>query len=333
MQKSLFIALEEHYTPISSTVALNHILGVQLMKIAKPSYFQNENGDEALLQEFDGFLSYLTSLHLFGQKRSPIRLQIEREDLHAFYVLESAGPILLVKDHQQFELHPKRGCYCYLPPGEYILEFPEGRTQLFSFYFRGKMFRKNHERHFKFLQELVEAFRNKTGLVVQSVDFWIGPRTRVLIARLLEHLQFIDLDIELFLHRQILELLKLSKEKIFEEYEKVYDGSILALQVREEIRRSIAVDGQDFRLNELPALFKKSQQYLGRVYKAVFGHSLTQCRKYFLLELAQENLLKLSNSTQAAYACGFNSVQQFDKFFKNASGMTPTDYLNKIRGE
>jgi len=333
MQKSLFIALEEHYTSTSNTSTLRHILGAQLMQIAKPSYFQNEHGDEALLQEFDGFLSYLTSLHRYGQQRNSIRLRIERGDLHAFYVLESAEPILLVKDHQQYKLHPKRGCYCYLPPGEYILEFPKGHTQLFSFYFRGKMFRKNHERHFHFLHKLVAAFRNKSTQPFQSIDFRIGPRTRVMIGRLLEHLRFIDLDTELFLHRQILELLKLSKEKIFEEYEKVYDGSILALQVREEIRRSIAVDGQEFRLDELPPLFKKSQQYIGRVYKAVFGHSLRQCRKDFLVELAQENLIRLSNSTQAAYASGFNSVQQFDKFFKNATGMTPTAYLIKIRGE
>jgi hypothetical protein len=110
---------------------------------------------------------------------------------------------------------------------------------------------------FIFLHKLVAAFRNKSTQPFQSIDFRIGPRTRVMIGRLLEHLRFIDLDTELFLHRQILELLKLSKEKIFEEYEKVYDGSILALQVREEIRRSIAVDGQEFRLDELPPPIQK----------------------------------------------------------------------------
>ena len=333
MQKSLFIELEKNYTPIKDSNELNHILGVQLMKIAAASYFKHENGDEALLQEFDGYLSYLNSLHLFCQKRCSINLRVERSDLHAFYILDSSGPLLLISGNHRFEFRPKRGCYLYLPPGDYNLQLPAGRCQLFSFYFRGKMFRKNHAHHFHFLHDLVAAFRNKSALPVQSIDFRIGPRTRLLIGRLLERLRAVDLDTELFLYREILELLKLSKEKIFEEYEKVYDGSILAVQVREEIRRGITVEGQEFRLDTLPSVFKKSQQYLGRVYKAVFGHSLTQCRKDFLLELAQENLFKLSNSTQAAYACGFNSVQQFDKFFKNAGGMTPTEYLIQIRRE
>lgn len=333
MEKSLFFALEEQFTPASGQPALRHLLGVQLMPAATASYYQNETGDEALLQEFDGYLSYLTSLHLYHQERIRIPLRVGRSDLHAFYVLQSTGSILLLHEKQTFELRTKRGCYFYLPQGDYILEFPAGRSQLFNFYFRGKMFRHHHERHFHFLHDLVEAFRRGGTAPIQSIDFRIGPRTRVLIGQLLERVRYIDLEMELLICLEILALLKISKEKIFEEYEKVYDGSILALRIHEEIRRRVAAVGHEFRIEELPQLFKKSPQYLGKVFKAVFGHSLSRCRKELLTELARDHLLKLGCSTQAAYACGFNSVQQFSNFFKDAAGMRPSEYLSAIDRE
>ncbi|MGE8302474.1 MAG: helix-turn-helix domain-containing protein [Sphingobacterium paramultivorum] len=34
--------------------------------------------------------------------------------------------------------------------------------------------------------------------------------------------------------------------------------------------------------------------------------------------------------TNIAYACGFNSLPNFNKFFKSIKGITPSDYKSKL---
>lgn len=335
MEKRLFFDLEACYP--NRVVSEQVTLRKSNLHIPHTSTFafRDAAGNEATLQEFDGFFCYINLLHTYGTAQVSIPLRVEKPDLHVFYMLGTKGNLRLIdmNSKQEFLLSPKRGCYIYLPEGNYVLQVPKGQVQLFCFYFRARIFRNNNERNFKFLHPLIQALRHKSPLPIQSIDFKIGPRTLVLIQRLLSCLKEGDLESELHIQVQVFELLKLTKEKIFEEYEKIYGGTVLAQHILDEIKKGIQQDGQKFQLQELCPLFNKSLQYLGRVYKMAFKHSLAQCRSALLLELAKETLLRQPSVTAAAYTCGFNNVQHFATFFKKHCGMKPSAYLHEVKNK
>lgn len=292
------------------------------------SCYQNEH-NEAIIQEFDGLLGFINMLDFKFTSKTTLAFHIEQSDLHVFYFMEGSSTIK-IKDLQtenSFEISPLRGRYFYLTAGSYELILPKGRSSICNFYFRCSIFRDGNERSYQFLHPLIDAHRNATLTSSCSIDFRVGPRTRARIQYLLSKLKKGDLDNEKHILQELHELIKLSGEKIFEEYELIIQSTKEAYSIREELAKKIREEGQQFRLEDLSVIFGKSMQYLGRIFKREFNQNLQQYRKKVLITHAKEQLTLLQNVTQVAYACGFNSIQHFGKFFKNATGASPAEHL------
>lgn len=55
-----------------------------------------------------------------------------------------------------------------------------------------------------------------------------------------------------------------------------------------------------------------------------------ESRRQLLIQLIKERIILEQNITDAAYACGFNSLHHFSKFFKNEIGLSPSEYLASL---
>lgn len=322
-------------------IDLNHIYGTACqqnqitinpsVKMANGtvSYYENQ-ANESILQEFDGLLGFINLLDLKTTGKSTIPLHVTGADIHIIHLLESQSPIQ-IKDLQTKEVYavsPSRGRYLYLTAGDYELHIAKGRSSIFNFYFRCKIFRDDNERAFSFLHPLISAHRSSSTTSCCSIDFKVGPRTRTRIYYLLTKLKKGDLDNEEHILRELKELIKLSNEKIFEEYEAIIESRDEAKLIRAELEKRIHEEGQKFIIEDLSQIFGKSIQYIRRIFKKEYKQSLQQYRNDILIMHVKEQLLLLRNSTQTAYQCGFNNTQHFCTFFQKRTGMTPGKYLS-----
>lgn len=80
-------------------------------------------------------------------------------------------------------------------------------------------------------------------------------------------------------------------------------------------------------LDELAALISCDKYRLCRRFKQITGGTVVDYIHFVRLRRAQELLTYSScNVTETAYACGFASVQHFNKIFKKYLGCTPSAY-------
>ncbi|MDR2274912.1 MAG: helix-turn-helix transcriptional regulator [Sphingobacterium sp.] len=298
------------------------------MKHAETHLHSNEAG-RAILQSFDGLLGYLNILDLQTTAAQHIPLTISRADLHIFYFLQGQSTLMIRDLHEQqtYTLAAARGRYFYLPAGNYEIQVQAGDLTLLNFYFRCSIFRDGNERPFRFLHPLIEAYRQESPLCCSSIDFRVGPRTISRLRYLCQQLKKADFDNDQFIYHELTELIKLSRDKIFEEYEQRLGSSEEALDIYREMQRLIQLKGQEFRIEELCDIFSKTKQYLGRIFKKKFKQSLQDTRKQLLIERIKEQIVLQQSITETAYTCGFNNLYHFSTFFKNELGMSPSEYL------
>lgn len=86
----------------------------------------------------------------------------------------------------------------------------------------------------------------------------------------------------------------------------------------------------DISVSHITSVFHYNQQYLGRLFKKETGLSI---REYILQQRIDRAQLLLENSgdtvSEIASRVGFNSVNYFNRHFKNKYGMSPTQYRNR----
>lgn len=302
------------------------------MAHAVDSLYSNCAGT-AILQSFDGLFAYLNILDISLASAQTIPLHVSRADLHIFYFLQGKSPLEIrdITRQQTCMVHPGRARYFYLPAGDYEIQVPAGRTTLLNFYFRRSIFRDGNERPFRFLHPLIDAHRQASPLSCCSIDFRVGPRTISRLRYLCQHLKKGDFDNDQLIYRELTELIKLSRDKIFEEYEQRVASSDEAMAIYHEMERLIQIKGQEFRIDELCESFPKSKQYLGRIFKKQFRQSLQDTRKQLLIQQIKKQIILKQSITETAYTCGFNSIYQFSTFFKNETGLSPSEYLDSLR--
>lgn len=327
MKRTLHIDLE---TLFGLPVATLPIPFSPLIKMAHAvdNLYSNSIGT-AVLQSFDGLLGYINMLDLRLAAAQTIHLQASRADLHIFYFLQGKSPLEIrdIIGQQCCIIHPSRARYFYLPAGDYEIQLPAGDTAILNFYFRHSIFRDGNERPFRFLHPLIDAHRQASPRSGCSIDFRVGPRTISRLRYLCQHLKKGDFDNDQFIYRELTELIKLSRDKIFEEYEQRVGSSEEAMAIYHEMERLIRIKGQEFRIDELCESFSKSKQYLGRIFKKKYKQSLQESRRQLLIKLIKEQIILIQSPTDTAYACGFNSLHHFSKFFKNEIGLSPSEYL------
>ncbi|WP_333863597.1 helix-turn-helix domain-containing protein [Sphingobacterium sp.] len=333
MKKALYIHLDavfgEACHPSDSTIPC-----AIPMFHSDSSYYRNSCG-QAYLQEFDGLLGYINILDVAVSDSMAIPFRVLQADIHIFYLIGKDRAIQ-IKDIRQdviYTISSSRGRYIYLPSGDYELHLPYGNYTIFNFYFRGHIFRNGNERPFRFLHSLIDAFRSKDRLSCCSIDFRVGPMTIARIQYLVLNLRIGDLDNDQFIYEELNQLIKLSKKKIFDEYERQLGSEQEAEDIFKEMKNRIARAGQEFRIAELCDFFGKSKQYIGRIYRKKYKQSLQEGRKQLLIAHIKQQILLEDSISNVAYACGFNSIQHFSNFFKQETGLSPSEYLDGFRNE
>lgn len=292
------------------------------------SYDQDQE-NETILQEFDGLLGFINMLDCKLIKKRTIPLHVEQSDLHIFYLIAGRSTIEIndLQHHKSIKIAPSRGRFIYLPKGKYELVLPNGRICICNFYFRFSIFRDGNERPFKFLHPLISAHRNNEPFACSSVDFRIGPRTHAHIHHLLIKLKKGDLDTENHILQQINELIKLSHEKIFEEYHKVSGSILKAREAYDLIVQYVEQHGQNFSVNTIAEKVNISRDYLHEIFHQHYKQSPSHF-KYTLLEEKIKNLLLTGLPIfTIAYSCGYTEGSRLSKFFKKRTGMTPTEFI------
>lgn len=332
MKKSLHINFRAHFG--QPTRDFEVYIGKPRLYIrhAEKQYFYKLS-DWAIIQEFDGRYGYLYCYEVSLQQQKSITIRIKKNDLHVLYLMQGQQVRLLPKNESDdiILLSAQRARYIYLPKGQYTLVLPKGKSLLFGFYFDAMLFRRNYELQFNFLQTVLHAYRQHTCTPVASIDFTVAERTHAYIEQLCDSLTHIDLENEGTILTHLIALIKLSKEKVFDEYQAERADKKLATKVHELLLQTVEHRGQECSLQELARVLDRHADYLNQIHKLYYGCSLKALKEKALITKAKK-LLPISASISAcAYDCGYNSVGAFTRFFRQQTGKSPSEFLSNAK--
>ncbi|MDR6734800.1 helix-turn-helix domain-containing protein [Sphingobacterium sp. 2149] len=329
MKKALHLHLESVFGA-SCPLAESTIQPQIALFNGKISHYRHPSG-QACLQEFDGLLGYINLLDVAVSSDIVIPVRVKRSDMHIIYVFsdESAVQIKDVGQQTSYSITCNRGRYFYLNRGDYEIYIPAGSCTLVNFYFRGSIFRDGNERPFQFLHHLIDAYRNRDRQSCCSIDFRVGPRTVSLMKSIAAKIKKSDLDSEVNILWAIKKLIQLSKEKIFEEYEKISQSQAQSKAAYSAIKQAVAAHGQDFKLEDIAYRFGISKDYLHQLIHSYYGKSPQELKIAFMVRLAKKYIADGMRTDEIAYELGYTSPSSFVRFFKNQTGMTPTAYFKR----
>jgi len=91
------------------------------------------------------------------------------------------------------------------------------------------------------------------------------------------------------------------------------------------------LDDSYFGVDQLLDLVNMSRSSLHRKLKSITGLSTTEVVRNFRLSKAAEFLRQGFNSSDAAYKSGFGSPAYFTKCFREVYGLTPSEFIQKLR--
>ncbi|MBL1410403.1 helix-turn-helix transcriptional regulator [Sphingobacterium faecale] len=249
------------------------------------------------------------------------------------YSLQAHAAIQLLdpKEPAPYSLYQKRARYFYLPARHYTLQLPAGRTQLFGFFFRAKLFRNNSERPFRFLHELLQAKREGSTKSLASVDFSVCSRTEQHIRKLMENARMGDFDSEDFVHRQFMDMIKLSRTKVYDEYERTSDPEELIKRFRQRIAERVDQDGASFLLKDIASQLNTSFEHLCRLHKDIHQKTPLTYRDELLADRIKLLLAAPGTLAEISETCRFSDSNSLTKFFKKQTGTTPFQYRENLR--
>lgn len=276
-------------------------------------------------------LGYINILDLHLSADIVIPIQVTCSDIHIFYHIgdESAIQIKDIQQQRIYTISCNRGRYLYLSTGNYEIHVPAGRYNLLNFYFRGSIFRDGNERPFQFLQPLLHAYRQQDPHSWCSIDFRAGIRTISLLKTIASKIKKGDLDSEVNILWGIKKLIQLSKEKIFEEYEKISESQLKAKEAHAAIKQAVAEHGQDFKLDDIAWQLGISMDYLHQLIHSYYGLSPQELKIAFMLDLAKKYILDGMHTDTIAYELGYASPSSFARFFKKKTGTTATEFFRQ----
>ncbi|WP_286857497.1 MULTISPECIES: helix-turn-helix domain-containing protein [Sphingobacterium] len=328
MKKNTFFKLSQRFQKVDE-IPMDFTPHLKLA--AAPPIAYGSNIGHVLHQQFDGLVGFINCLDFDLKATERIPIEIKGNDLHMLYLPEGEQGIILSdkKTHVSQAIAPQRGRFFYLPEGEYELWVPPGCHFIFNFYFRGSIFRDGNEKPFPYLYDLIDDFRNGSDQSSSSIDFKVGKRTSLLIKTILSNLKKGDLESEDNILWGIKKLIKLSKEKVFEEYHKISEAQLKAKEAHDHMRHFVSLHGHDFKVDAIAELLGISMDYLHRLIHSYYGQSPKGMKITFVLDLAQKYVLDGMPTDQIAYELGYASPSSFARFFKNKTGMTTTEFFER----
>lgn len=90
---------------------------------------------------------------------------------------------------------------------------------------------------------------------------------------------------------------------------------------------------QDLSLEELAKRYKMDPYYLSKLFNAITGMHFKAYINTARVILAEEKLIQTDQPIiEIAYACGFNSIRNFNRAFKTIKGKTPREIRGKTGG-
>lgn len=323
----MHLGLHMYFEPVSSLNDLTTIGRSLHMRHAEETYWQQQN-EEAILQEFDGHQGYLYCIDLLLDGERCIPFETDFADLHLVYVLSDAGAVRFYDRHGALlsRVNNLRASYFYLPPDEYRLELPAGRTTIFGFYFRASIFREGNDRRYTFLQPLLEAYRKRSLLPKASIDFHVGPVTQRYIETLCKNLRTKQLHNESFIMTKLVQLIELSREKVHEEYEKTSTDQDMVDKALRLIEAYVTTYGQAFSILNVADDLGLSVSHLYHIFKRQVKATPKDYKDKLVVQRCYEELLAYGQVGDAAERCGFSSVAAFSQFFKKKTGQTPSAF-------
>lgn len=331
MKKSMHLGLHAYFEQVSSRSDLSAIDRSTHMRNAEETYWKNQQ-EEAVLQEFDGHQGYLYFIDMLLEKERCIPLEIDRADLHILYVLSDTGPVKLYDPnvHLLSHLSSHRAQYLYLPPEDYHITFPAGRSTIFGFYFRASIFREGNDQKYSFLHPVLNAYRHRSSLPKCSIDFKVCPATQHYIKALCRNLQARQLHNESFILAKLIQLIALSREKVLAEETKTQHGRATASAARQLLKCYVDVEGQQAHINQLGIDMEYNLAHINRLHKEFFGRSLQKYREELLTQKACDLLRSGTSPTECAYELNYNSPEAFYHFFKKQMKITPSQFINDL---
>lgn len=302
------------------------------MRDATLSLWQT-NEDQLLLQEFKGRYGYLYShdTKLSHTLRIPVTISIS--DMHILYLMQASADVHLYTATEELicSVAPRRARYLYLPEGDYILMIPPGESHLFGFYYDGGLFRDGNERKFRFIHDLIDAYRSKSEKAMCSVELDVGKLTLLHVEHLCSNLRKGELDNEVFIVQNLLQLIDLSHVKYHMRYSNPNDKSHIAEYIRLAIQKQVEINGQAFNISELVGGMKYSQNYYNSLHKLYYGMTLHAYKVSLIIDKAKKYLSLGHSPVNCAYECGYTNLHVFSQFFKKQTGNSPMEYIRKIK--
>ncbi len=90
---------------------------------------------------------------------------------------------------------------------------------------------------------------------------------------------------------------------------------------------------EELSLNEVARAANMSGFYFCKIFKRATGLTFTDYLARLRIEAVKERLLNPHvRISEAAYACGFQSLSQFNRVFRRIAGEAPTKYRDRIHG-
>ncbi|MBE8722975.1 hypothetical protein C4F40_19830 [Sphingobacterium sp. Ka21] len=329
MKKNLDIDLRTYFGKQVSVHQLRSATQGLTIRHAERTYYQTP-ADEAILQEFDGRSGYLYSIELTLTKTMDIPIRTEQPDLHILYLMEGAGPIQLIDAHNHIicRLATERSCYLYLPAGDYIIRVSSGWSNIFGFYFDGGIFRDGNDKEFHFLEQVLTYYRSRSPQAIASVDFWVGPLTKVAIMHFCRNLKRGILSNEDFISRNIYRLIDISKKKVAmpngNDYPMYYIHA-----VREHLVHELKEGNGIPSLEHIAADIQRSVRHINRLHKELFQITLREYTTTKIAELAVPMLQSGMSVTAVSNHFNYSDSSAFARIIKSKTGKIPSQWAEE----
>src|SRR5690606_34898190 len=111
------------------------------------------------------------------------------------------------------------------------------------------------------------AYRENLPHPVMSIDFPAGKHTVNQIRRFCRHIKKGDIENEKFVLQELIHLLKLSKQKIFDAYERTSDPELLVQRCRDLLSEYISDQGNKVRIRDIANQLRVRHEYLSRLHQ------------------------------------------------------------------
>lgn len=270
-------------------------------------------------QTFDGRYGYLYYYEFWMEKEEIITVYTTLGDLHLTYSLQSSSPIRQCHEIHNFVMDfiEGRGAYLYLAKGEYRLTIPQGHHILVGFILDAGLFRPPANRHFNFLQQLVNAKKEQSLRSDKSVTFRAGEVTKRQLQLLFSKINPNILDNEYMLLKHLIFLIQLSRFKLL-----TYNQERLIDQARNLLRIMILHQGATVRLSDIAEVVLVSREHINAEHKKHYGNRFHDYRNQLLLEHIASIIVGNEKLATTAEECGFSSINELNKFIKNQTGLT-----------